>query len=335
VIGCSPAEVVFTSGGTESDNLAIRGVIKAVRERNGRGPVHAVTTAIEHEAVLATFHELEERGIELSIVGVDVHGRVSPDEVCAAVRPETAIVSVMLANNEVGTLQPVAEIAARLRSSGSGAVFHTDAVQAAAHMDIDVGPLGVDLLSLSAHKLNGPKGVGLLFVRSGVDLAPAVTGGGHEGRRRAGTENVPGAVGLAAALALAAGDRAEESARLNALRERMVARLEQCQDVSLTGHRSDRLPGHVSIVVADVPADVLLLGLDMHGICASSGSACSTGNVRTSHVLSAMGIPDDLARGALRLSMGRTTAEGDVEHLMNVLPPLIERLRKCERSAAA
>ena len=327
VLACRPREVVFTSGGTESDNLALRGVAAAPRAR-GRG-AHLVTTSVEHKAVLATAHELEAReGFSCTVVEVDGHGRVDPEAVLDAVRADTALVSVMLANNEVGTLQPVAEIGALLRERG--VPFHTDAVQAAAWLAFDVDALGVDLLSLSAHKFYGPKGVGVLYVREGTDVRALQTGGGQEGGHRAGTENVAGAVGLAAALRLAAAEREAASRRLTALRERLVSRLTALPGVRLTGHPAQRLPGHASFCVDGARADALLLGLDLRGICASSGSACSSGRVEASHVLTAMGVPADEAVGALRFSMGRSTRAADVDRVLEVLPPLIERLRALE-----
>ncbi|MFN8422831.1 MAG: cysteine desulfurase family protein [Anaerolineae bacterium] len=291
----------------------------------GRAGGHLITSAIEHEAVLATAHDLEREGFACTVVGVDADGRVRVEDVLAAVRPDTFVVSVMLANNEVGTLQPVAEVAAALRPRGIA--VHTDAVQAAAWLDVGVDSLGVDLMSLSAHKFYGPKGVGVLYVREGTNLLPVQTGGGQEGHRRAGTENVAGAVGLACALRRAAEDRAAVAPRLAALRDRLIDALTADPAIRLTGHRTQRMPNHVSLCVADVRADVLLLGLDMRGICASSGSACSSGKVEPSHVLSAMGVPAELASGALRLSLGRYTTDEDVDHVLAVLPQLAGALR--------
>ncbi|MEO8082951.1 MAG: cysteine desulfurase family protein [Ardenticatenales bacterium] len=324
VLGCRPQEVIFTSGGSESDNLALRGVAHAWRAA-GRAGGHIITSAIEHEAVLATAHDLARDGFAVTIVGVDADGRVRVDDVLAAVRPDTCLVSVMLANNEVGTLQPVAEIGAALRPRGIA--VHTDAVQAAAWLDVDVNALNVDLMSLSAHKFYGPKGVGVLYVRDGTPVEPVQTGGGQEGHRRAGTENVAGAVGLACALQRAADDRAMIVPRLTMLRDRLIDTLTADRAIQLTGHRTMRMPNHVSLCVCDVRADVLLLGLDMRGICASSGSACSSGKVDPSHVLSAMGVPAEVASGALRFSLGRHTTDEDIEHVLAVLPPLVEALR--------
>ncbi len=324
-LGCQPAEVVFTSGGSESDNLAVRGVAHA-RRRAGDG-AHLITSPLEHEAVLATMHALEREGFEVSVVAADCDGLVTPQAVVDALRPETTLVSVMLANNEVGTLEPVSEIAAAVRESGSNATLHTDAVQAAAYLDLDVDALGVDMLSISAHKFGGPKGVGVLYVRRGTPIAPIQTGGAQEARRRAGTENLAGAVGLAAALELAVESRDESCQRLMRLRDRVIDALTEIPSVRLTGHRTERLPGHASFCVCGAHADVLLLGLDMRGICASSGSACSSGSLDPSHVLTAMGISAEDAIGALRFSMGRTTRDSDIARLLEVLPPLIERVR--------
>jgi len=232
---------------------------------------------------------------------------------------------VMLANNEVGTLQPIGEIGAVLRERGIP--FHTDAVQAGAWAELDVERLSVDLLSLSAHKFYGPKGVGVLYVRAGTPLVTCQTGGGQEGGRRSGTQNVAGAVGLATALRLASDERPAASPRVQALRDRLIDALTADEGITLTGHPSDRLPNHASFCIEGVPADALLLGLDMRGICASSGSACSAGKLRASHVLTAMGVPEDLATGALRFSLGRMTRPEDIERVIDVLPPLVERLR--------
>jgi cysteine desulfurase len=324
VLGCSPAEVFFTSGGSESDNLAVRGAAHAAH-RAGR-PVHLVTTPVEHKAVLAPVHEVaEELGGSFAEVEVDADCLVDPESVLDALRPGTALVSVMLANNEVGTVQPVAEIGRLLRPRG--VLFHTDAVQAAAWSELDVEALQVDLLSLSAHKFYGPKGVGVLYVRAGTQLVPQQTGGGQEKGLRSGTENVAGIVGLAAALSMVRREREAVTARVRALRDRLVSGLTGLAGVRLTGHASRRLPHHASFCFTGVRADVLLLGLDMRGICASSGSACSTGSLTASHVLTAMGVADHEALGALRFSLGRGTSEADVDRVLEVLPPLVERLR--------
>jgi cysteine desulfurase len=322
-LGCKRAEVVFTSGGTESDNLALRGC--AARALAGRRR-HVVTTAIEHKAVLATAHDLEAYGFGVSVVQPDADGCVSGRAVAEAITAETFLVSAMLANNEIGTILPVREIADVARAGG--ALMHTDAVQAGPWLELDVDALGVDLLSLSAHKLYGPKGVGALYVREGTPIAPIQTGGGHEFGLRCGTENVAGAVGMAAALELVASRRAEASARVAALRDSMIERLTLLGGVRLTGCQDERLPGHVSICVTGAPADALLLGLDMRGIAASSGSACSSGRNDLSHVLRAIGIGEDEGRGALRLTMGHLTTAEEVDWATTVLEGLIVRCRE-------
>ncbi len=325
VLGCRPHEVIFTSCGTESDNLALRGVALAQRAR-GRGN-HIVTTAVEHHAVLHTAEDLRDRyGFDLTVVPVDEDGMVDPQAVAQALRDDTVLVSVMYANNEVGTVQPIAEIAAITRERGIP--LHTDAVQAAGHLLLNVEQLGVDLLSLSAHKFYGPKGVGVLYVRSGTPLWPIQTGGSHEHKRRAGTENVPYIVGLATALQIAEEKREEESARLRALRDQLIEGIEaRIPDVRLTGHRTRRLPSHASFIVRGVEAEGMLMGLDLEGICASSGSACTSGAQEPSHVLTAMGIPRVDAVGHLRLTLGRTSTQEDVDRVLDVLPGIIERLR--------
>ncbi|HEY64169.1 MAG TPA: cysteine desulfurase [Caldilineae bacterium] len=325
ILSCHPHEIIFTSCGTESDNLALRGVALAQRAR-GRGN-HIVTTAIEHHAVLHTAEDLRDRyGFDLTIVPVDRDGLVNPQAVAEALRDDTVLVSVMYANNEVGTIQPLAEIAAITRERGIP--FHTDAVQAGGYLPLNVDDLGVDLLSLSAHKFYGPKGVGVLYVRSGTPLWPIQTGGGHERKRRAGTENIPYIVALATALRLAQEEREAETARLTALRDRLIAGIEaRIPDVQLTGHRTQRLPGHASFIVRGVEAEGMLMGLDLEGICASSGSACTSGAQEPSHVLTAMGIPRRDAVGHLRLTLGRGTRPEDVDRVLDVLPGIVERLR--------
>ncbi len=324
ILNAQPAEIVFTSCGTESDNLAIRGTALAAAAKGRR---HLITTPIEHHAVLHTVADLVERfDFEVTYVPVDRSGLVDPAHVRAAIRPDTALISVMMANNEVGTIEPVAEIGAIARQSG--VPFHTDAVQAAASMALDVEALQVDLLALSAHKFHGPKGVGLLYVRKGTRLGPVQTGGSQERGRRAGTENVPYIVGMARALELSAEDRAAEFARLLALRERLLAGiLARIPDVELTGHRERRLPGHLSLIVRSVEAQSLLIALDMAGIAASSGSACASGAPTPSGVLRAMGYAPDEALGALRLTLGRSNSEADVDTVLEQLPEIVKRVR--------
>ncbi|MGC8945082.1 MAG: cysteine desulfurase family protein [Anaerolineae bacterium] len=326
ILGCRPSEIVFTASGTEADNLALRGIAWAAR-RSGRGH-HIITTPIEHHAVEATVEQLHRLfGFEVTVVPVDGHGLVDPEEVHRAIRPDTILVSVMTASNEVGTVQPIQEIAAVCREHG--VPFHTDAVQAAGRMALNVGELGVDLLALSAHKFYGPKGVGLLYIRGGLALVPAITGGGHEGGRRPGTVNVAGIVGMATALELAEAAREEETARLAHLRDRLIEGvLSAIPDVRLTGHPTRRLPHLASFAIRGVEGASVVIGLDLEGIAASSGAACAEGEARPSPVLEAMGLAPEWAVGALRLSLGRYNTEEDVEAVLEVLPRVVARLRE-------
>jgi cysteine desulfurase len=324
VLNCQPGEIVFTSCGTESDNLAIRGVALAAAAKGKR---HLITTPVEHHAVLHTVADLAERfDFDVTQVAVDRYGLVDPAAVEAAIRPDTALISVMLANNEVGTVEPVGEIGAIARRRGIP--LHTDAVQGAASLPLDVEALNVDLLALSAHKFHGPKGVGLLYVRKGIRLGPVQTGGSQEKGRRAGTENVPYIVGMARALEIADAERDAEAARLLALRERLLTGLlERIPDIELTGHRERRLPGHLSLIVRGVEAQALLIALDLAGIAASSGSACASGAPTPSGVLRAMGYASDEALGALRLTLGRLTTDADVDVVLEKLPDIVRRVR--------
>jgi cysteine desulfurase len=322
VLGCHDDEVVFTSGGSESDNAALKGVALA-----RRGARHLVTTTIEHSAVLAAARDLHERfGVEVTRVPVGESGIVDPAAVAAALRPDTGLVSVMLANNEIGTIQPVAEVARLARRRG--VLVHTDAVQAAGLLDLDVDRLGVDLLSLSAHKFYAPKGVGVLYVRRGTPLVPLVHGGDQERGLRAGTENVAGAVACGAALALVDAHRAATGARLTALRERLVAGIEAAvPGALLNGDRERRLPGHASFCFRDVQGETILLELEREDVYASSGSACHAGAQEPSHVLLAIGRSPELAHTALRLTLGAPTTDADVDRALALLPPVIARLR--------
>lgn len=320
-IGAKPREIVFTSGGTESDNLAVKGIAWAASAR-GR---HIVTSSIEHHAVLHTCQVLERSGFEVTYLPVDRWGRVDPDEVAAAIGEHTILVTIMAASNEVGTVQPVAEIGAICRERR--VPFHTDAVQAAGTLPLDVNQLGVDLLSVGAHKLYGPKGIGALFVRQGTHLLPQQQGGAQERQRRAGTENVPLAVGFARAIELVASDREAENARQAALRDRLIAGLLAIGDVELTGHPTDRLPNSASVVIDGVEGGDLVAALDVAGIAASTGSACTSGSLEPSHVLLAMGIAPQLAHGSLRLTVGRGTTEDDVERTLGATNEAVTRLR--------
>jgi cysteine desulfurase len=326
VLGCQATEIVFTGSGTEADNLALRGTIFSALE--GGASAHLIVTSIEHPAVGQTARQLRDLfGVEVTMLDVDEQGQVDVDAVAAAVRPDTALVSVMLANNEVGTIQPVAEIAAVCRERG--VPMHSDAVQAAGRIPVDVDELGVDLMALSAHKFYGPKGVGVLYVRRNTPIIPALTGGSHERGRRASTVNVAGAVGLAAALRLAEEERATESARLAQLRDQLIEGvLEQVPDSRLTGHATERLPHHASFCFRRLEGDSLVLGLDVKGLAASSGAACAEGQPQPSFVLQAMGLPPDWSIGSLRLTLGRSNTEAHVRRLLEALPPLVESLRE-------
>jgi cysteine desulfurase len=325
VLGCRSSEIVFTGSGTEADNLALRGVVWAARQ-SGRGN-HVVTTPIEHQAVGHTVDQLHELfGFEVTRMPVDGYGLVDPGDVAAAIRPDTILVSVMMANNEIGTVQRMVEIGRVCRERG--VLFHTDGVQAAGRLPLELDDLQVDLLALSAHKFYGPKGVGLLYVRRGTVLVPAITGGGHERGRRPGTVNVAGAVGLAAALRLVEEERVTEMARLRRLRDRLVEGvLSSIPDSRLTGHPKHRLPHHASFAFRGVEGESVVLSLDLEGIAASSGAACTEGEPGPSFVLAAMGLTPDWSIGSLRLTLGRSNDESDVERVLDVLPGIVERLR--------
>lgn len=321
-IGALPSEIVFTSGGTEADNLAVRGTVRALRQRGD----HVVTTAIEHHAVIDTCDDLRSDGVAVTVVPVDGAGMVDPDDVRRAITPRTVLVSVMHANNEIGTIQPIEEIAAICRERE--VVFHSDAVQTVGALELDVREMPVDLLSINAHKFYGPKGVGALYVRDGTPFSPTQTGGGQERRRRAGTENVAGIVGMGAALMHAVEARAEEPARLRDLRGRLIdAVMAEIEDTILNGHGVRRLPNNASFCFRGVQGEALVVALDLAGIAASSGAACTTGSLEPSHVLQAIGLSRELAQGSLRLTLGRTTTADEVETVIRELPPIVARLR--------
>ncbi len=322
-LGAQAREVVFTSGGTEANNLALKGAAWAGKARGHR----IVTTAIEHHSVGHSLQHLEKFGFEIVALPVDRYGRVDPDEVEAALTDRTILVSVMLANNEVGTIEPLAEIAERVHRH-RGVLLHTDAVQAAPYLDIDVATLGVDLLSISGHKFEGPKGIGVLYVRAGTHLLAQQHGGAQERYRRAGTEDVAGAAGLAAAFELACAERPATVARLRAARDRLRDSVLGVGGTELTGHPRDRLPHLLSVIARDVDGPSVALALDLDaGIACSVGSACTSGSTDVSHVLTAMGYPDEEARGALRLSLGRTTTDDDIELASSAVPAAIARAR--------
>ena len=336
VLGALPEEVVFTSGGTESINAAIKGVAFAQREA-GAG-AHIVTTQVEHHAVLHSMQYLERFGFEVELAPVDEYGRVDPAEVAAAVRADTVLVSVMYANNEVGTVQPVAEVARAVRERaaalGRRIPLHTDAVQAANSLPLDVNALGVDLLSLSGHKFGGPKGTGVLYLRRGVPFLEQLSGGGQERQRRSGTENVPGAVGLATALRLAQGERHEFAARAWALRERLLAGVRATwPEVRVNGHPTQRLPQNVHLCFDGVEGEAVVEALDELGIEASAGAACTSATWEPSHVLLAMGVPLDLAIGSLRLSLWPDLTDEDIDYVCEQLTHVIGRVRASAMAA--
>ncbi|MEW6547350.1 MAG: cysteine desulfurase NifS [Bacillota bacterium] len=322
LIGADAEEIVFTSGGTEADNLAIKGTAWELRDKGD----HIITSTVEHHAVLHTVEWLEKQGFRATYLPVDRYGMVDPEEVGRAITPSTILVSIMAANNEVGTVQPVAEIARICRERGVR--FHTDAVQAVGQVPIDVHALGVDLLSLSGHKIYGPKGVGALYVRRGVRLTPLQHGGAHERKRRAGTEGVPGIVGLGKAAELARLHFDERVEHYRRVRDVLWERIqEKVPEVRLNGHPTRRLPNNLNISVRYVEGESMLLNLDMKGIAASSGSACTSGSLEPSHVLLAMGIPHEVAHGSLRMTVGMSTTEEDTAYVADSLAEIVARLR--------
>ena len=325
-LDCSPREIILTSGGTEADNLAIRGAALA-RAHAGK---HLITSAVEHHAVLHPMEALAAEGFELTILPVDAEGFVDPAQAAEAVRDDTILVSVMTANNEIGTIQPIAELARAVKQRNPKTIVHTDAVQAAGAIDIRPDVLGVDLLSLTAHKIYGPKGAGLLYQRRRTPLEPQLLGGGQEEERRAGTESVAAAAGLAAALQLAEQERPQRAAHARRLRDQLRRELqERIHPLRLNGPQDPdrRLPNNLHLCFPGVEGESILLQLDLEGIAASSGSACSTGSTEPSHVLTAIGVDPDTAHSALRLSLGRQTTEQDVERTAAALPQIIARLR--------
>lgn len=336
ILNCKPGEVVFTSGGSESDNIAIRGLAQAARAADK--PFTLITSPVEHAAVSVTGRQLHDVfGIALRVVSVDRAGRVDPDDLRGALQnllaDGIALVSLMHANNEIGTRSPVAEYASIAHEHG--ALFHTDAVQSPSHFALDVAGWGVDMLALSAHKFYGPKGVGVLVIREGITMLSPVTGASHEEYRRAGTHNTPGIVGTARALELAEDQRADDVARLTALRRRLVEGvLDAVPDCELTGHPDDRLSGHASFAIKDVESSLVLMHLDQHGIAASSGSACKTGNEKPSTLLQALGYGPEWTRGGLRLSMGHSSTAEQVERVIEVLPQAVAAVRKVKALSA-
>ena len=315
-------EIVFTGSGTESDNTVIKGIAGALKEKGD----HIITTAIEHHAIHEPLNFLEKQGLKVTYLPNDETGIVDPDDLKKAITDKTILVSIMHANNEIGTIEPVKALGAICREAGI--VFHTDAVQTFGHLPIDVKDMNIDLLSASAHKLYGPKGVGLLYIRKGVKLTPLLHGGDQEKRRRASTQNVPGIAGFSRAVELAEKEMLPESARQTALRDRLIRELlKAIPESQLNGHPTLRLPNNVNISFAYIEGEAMLLNLDMEGIAASTGSACTSSSLEPSHVLIACGLPQVLAHGSLRFTTGRGTTEEEIDHVIQVLPPIIAKLR--------
>ncbi len=322
VLNASPKEIYFTSGGSESDNQAIR---SAALSGKKQGKTHIVSTRFEHHAVLHTLKKLESEGFEVELLDVGPIGTVTAEQVKRAIRPETCLVTAMFANNEIGSVLPIEEIGKVCRERG--VVFHTDAVQAAGHLHIDVKAMNIDMLSLSAHKFHGPKGVGALYVRTGVKLLGLIEGGDQERGKRAGTENIPGIVGMAAALKEAADHIDENAAKVSALRDRLIEGLSRIPHSALNGDPANRLPGNVSFCFEGIEGESLLLLLDAKGICASSGSACTSGSLDPSHVLLAIGRPHEVAHGSLRLTLSAENTDEDIDLILRETPAVVERLR--------
>lgn len=319
---CEPSEVIFTGCGTESDNTVLLGVA----QRYGDKGKHIITTNVEHHAILHTCEYLEKQGYSVTYLPVDQDGLVTAEQVAAAIRPDTILVSIMFANNEVGTIMPIQEIGAVCKEKG--VLFHTDAVQAVGHIPVDVQAMHIDMLSLSAHKFHGPKGVGALYCRKGIRLPSYIMGGAQERGRRAGTENVAGIVGLGAAIQLATEQLEENRAKMTALRDRLMTGIQaRISEVKLNGHPTNRLPNNVNFSFKYIEGESILLMLDMNGIAASSGSACTSGSLDPSHVLLALGLPHEIAHGSVRLTLGDETTEEDIDYTIDVLEKTVARLR--------
>ncbi|WP_213697720.1 cysteine desulfurase NifS [Acetomicrobium sp.] len=323
LINAEPSEIIFTGGGSEADNIAIKGVAFAKKDK-GR---HIITSAIEHHAVLDTCKWLEKEGFDITILPVDEYGTIRPEELRKAIRPDTILVTIHFANNEIGTVQPIEQLGNICREQG--VLFHTDAVQAAGHISIDVKKLPIDLMTMAAHKMYGPKGVGALYIKKGVKIVPLIHGGGQERGLRSGTENTAGIVGFGKAAALASDRLAkDEPEKERNLRDRLIdGILEKIEDAMLTGHRTERLPFHASFCFRYIEGESLLLRLDALGIGASSGSACTSGSLEPSHVLLAIGLPHEIAHGSLRLTLGKDTSEEDIDYVLENLPKVVESLR--------
>jgi cysteine desulfurase len=321
ILGCEPQEIFFTSGGSESDNWAIRGVALA----NIKKGKHLITSKFEHHAILHTMKALEKEGFEVTYLDVTSKGLVTPESLAAAIRPDTTLVTIMYANNEIGTIQPIPELAKICHDKG--VIFHTDAVQAIGHVAINVRTQGIELLSLSAHKFHGPKGVGVLYIRKGLRFPNLIEGGAQERNRRAGTENIPGIVGLAVALEIAVTSISERNEKVKKLRDRLIDGMLKLPMTRLNGDREKRLPGNVNISIEGIEGESLLLLLDMNGICASSGSACTSGSLDPSHVLLSIGLKHEVAHGSLRLTLDENNTDEDIDYILEVLPTIVDKLR--------
>ena len=322
-IGADSSEIYFTSCGSESDNWAIRGICERMAAKNKK---HIITSVFEHHAILHTCQDMEKKGWEVTYVPVSDKGLVNPEDIKNAIREDTALVTIMFANNEIGTIQPIEEIAAICREKK--VIFHTDAVQAVGHVEIDVHKMGIDLLSLSGHKIHAQKGVGALYVKKGIALPNLLHGGAQERNKRAGTENVPAIVGLGTAMEIACSNIAEKAEIVTARRNRLIDGILELSHTRLNGDRDKRLPGNLNISIEGIEGESLLLMLDMNGICASSGSACTSGSLDPSHVLLSLGLKHEVAHGSLRLSIDESTTDEDVDYILEVVPKVVNRLRE-------
>ena len=322
-LNAKPEEIIFTGGGSESDNMVLRGIPEAYKKKGK----HVITSAVEHHAVLHTLEAMEKEGrVEVTYLPVDEYGMVTAEQVEKAIRPDTVLVSIMFANNEVGTIMPIEQIGETCKKHG--VLFHTDAVQAVGHVPVDVEKMHIDLLSLSGHKFHGPKGVGALYVRKGVRIPALILGGAQERRKRAGTENVPGIVGMGKAIELATAELEDDAAKMKVLRDRLIFGIPaRIPDVKLNGHPTERLPNNVNFSIRFIEGESILLMLDLNGIAASSGSACTSGSLDPSHVLLAMGLPHEVAHGSLRLTLSEFTTPEEIDYVLDTLPPIVEKLR--------
>ena len=322
-LNAKPEEIIFTGGGSESDNMVLRGIPEAYKKKGK----HVITSAVEHHAVLHTLEAMEKEGrVEVTYLPVDEYGMVTAEQVEKAIRPDTVLVSIMFANNEVGTIMPIEQIGETCKKYG--VLFHTDAVQAVGHVPVDVEKMHIDLLSLSGHKFHGPKGVGALYVRKGVRIPALILGGAQERRKRAGTENVPGIVGMGKAIELATAELEDDAAKMKVLRDRLIFGIPaRIPDVKLNGHPTERLPNNVNFSIRFIEGESILLMLDLNGIAASSGSACTSGSLDPSHVLLAMGLSHEVAHGSLRLTLSEFTTPEEIDYVLDTLPPIVEKLR--------